>query len=186
MVADHNGSVTEPVEQIVVARTDAVDSQRILRAYLDDVVSRYHGRPVTHDEMTAALHEFPSDDLIEPKGVLLVGRIDGVPSGCVGLRFLPDGIGEVTRLFVVRAARGRGLGMRLMEALEATSRNRGLNTLRLDTHRPRRGSPSVCPPRLPRGHPVQRWRVRRALVREDVRLTPNREHPQRPFAAMGA
>jgi len=133
MAADHNGAVTEPVEQIVVERADAVDSQRVLRAYLDDVVSRYHGRPVAHDEMTAALREFPSDDLIEPDGVLLVARVDGQPCGCVGLRLLRDGIGEVTRLFVVRAARGRGLGMRLMEALEATARNRGLNTLRRDT-----------------------------------------------------
>ncbi len=131
--SDHNGSVVDPVEQIVVERADAVDSQRILRAYLDDVVSRYYGRPVTHDEMTAALREFPGDDLIEPDGVLLVARVDGRPSGCVGLRLLPDDVGEVTRLFVVRAARGRSLGLRLMQALEAAARDRGLNMLRLDT-----------------------------------------------------
>jgi len=125
--------VVDPVEQIVVERADAVDSQRILRAYLDDVVSRYYGRPVTHDEMTAALREFPGDDLIEPDGVLLVARVDGRPSGCVGLRLLPDDVGEVTRLFVVRAARGRSLGLRLMQALEAAARDRGLNMLRLDT-----------------------------------------------------
>lgn len=125
--------MADPVEQIVVERADAVDSQRILRAYLDDVVSRYYGRPVTHDEMTAALREFPGDDLIEPDGVLLVARVDGRASGCVGLRFLPDTVGEVTRLFVVNAARRAGLGVRLMQALEAAARNRGLNMLRLDT-----------------------------------------------------
>lgn len=133
MAADHNGSVVDAVEQIVVERADAVDPQWILHAYLDDVVSRYHGRPATEDEMTVALREFPSDDLIEPDGLLLVARIDGRPSGCVGLRLLPDGVGEVTRLFVVDAARGAGLGLRLMQALEVAARDHGLDVLRLDT-----------------------------------------------------
>lgn len=65
------------MEQIAVERADAIDPQRILHAYLDDVVSRCYGRPVTHDEMTAALYEFPGDDLVEPDGVLLVARVDG-------------------------------------------------------------------------------------------------------------
>ncbi len=130
---DHNGSVVDPVEQIVVERADAVDSQWILYAYLDDVVSRYHGRPVTDDEMTVALSEFPSDDLIEPDGLLLVARVDGRPTGCVGLRVLPGGVGEVTCLFVLDAARGAGLGLRLMQALELAARDRGRNVLRLDT-----------------------------------------------------
>lgn len=104
-------SVADPVEQIVVQRADAVDSQRILRMYLDDVVSRYYGRPVTPDKMTAALREFPSKDLIEPDGVLLVARVDGRPSGCVGLRFLPDDVGEVTRLFVVRCGAWPRIGV---------------------------------------------------------------------------
>ncbi|MDQ2761079.1 MAG: GNAT family N-acetyltransferase [Actinomycetota bacterium] len=133
MAADHNGSMVNPVEQIVIERADAVDAQWILHAYLDDVVSRYHGRPVTEDEMTVALREFPSGDLIEPAGLLLVARVDGQPSGCVGLRLLPDGVGEVTRLFVVNAARGSGLGLRLMQTLELTAADRGLNVLRLDT-----------------------------------------------------
>ncbi len=60
IAAVHNGSVADPVEQIVVERADAIDSQRILRAYLDDVVSRYYGRPVTHEEITAAPREFPT------------------------------------------------------------------------------------------------------------------------------
>jgi len=62
-----------------------------------------------------------------------VARVDGRPSGCVGLRFLPDHVGEITRLFVVTAARRAGLGLRLMQALEAAARDRGLDMLRLDT-----------------------------------------------------
>lgn len=133
MAADHNGSVIDAVAQIVVERADALDSQWILHAYLNDVVSRYHGRPATEHEMTVALREFPSDDLMEPDGMFLMARVNGRPSGCVGLHLLPDGVGKVTRLFVVNAARGTGLGLRLMQTLELTARDRVLNVLRLDT-----------------------------------------------------
>lgn len=125
--------MVQPVEQIVVESPDAAHVQAILRAYLGDVVSRYHGRRATEDEIATALAELPSDDLAEPYGLLLVACADGVPRGCVGLRFLPEQMGEVTRLFVVRTARGRGLGARLMQALEVAARGRGLTRLRLDT-----------------------------------------------------
>lgn len=51
----------------------------------------------------------------------------------MGLRFVPERIGEVTRLFVVKGARKRALGARLMQALEVTARERDLTRLRLDT-----------------------------------------------------
>lgn len=55
--------------------------------------------------------------------------------GCAGLRLLPGGIGEVTRVFVVPAARRRGLGARLLGDLEDHARRRGVAILRLDTRR---------------------------------------------------
>lgn len=100
---------------------------------MDDVVSRYYGRQATSDEIDAALREDPSDDLIPPQGLFLVARENGTVLGCAGLRFRPDRIGEVTRLFVVPAARGRGLASRLMSELETLAREHGLATLRLDT-----------------------------------------------------
>ena len=42
-------------------------------------------------------------------------------------------IGEVTRVFVEPAARGKGVGRLLMNALERESRELGLDALRLDT-----------------------------------------------------
>ncbi len=127
MVQPLNNAVVEP-ESPGTAR-----AQRILRAYLEDVANRYYGRQATDDEMEAALRDFSNGDLTEPHGVFLVARADGSVRGCAGLRFLPDRLGEVTRLFVVETARGHGLGSQLMEQLESLARERGLDRLRLDT-----------------------------------------------------
>lgn len=45
----------------------------------------------------------------------------------------PGDIGEVTRVFVKPAARGRGGGRLLMKEMEHKSRELGLHALRLDT-----------------------------------------------------
>ena len=56
--------------------------------------------------------------------------------GCAGLRLLPGRIGEVTRVFVVPAARRRGLGSPAAElAWKIHARRHGVTTLRLDTRR---------------------------------------------------
>ncbi len=100
---------------------------------MDDVVSRYYGRQATAEEIDTGIREAPSDDLIPPHGLFLVAQQHRTDLGCVGLRFLPDRIGEVTRLFVTPAARGSGLGSRLMTDLETLAAEHGLVTLRLDT-----------------------------------------------------
>jgi ribosomal protein S18 acetylase RimI-like enzyme len=104
-----------------------------LRAYMHDVVSRYHGRPVTAAEVEAALREFPNDALEPPTGLLLVAVRGGEPLGCAGLRLLAGSEGEVVRVHVVPAARRRGLGIRLMGELERRAREHGRTVLRLDT-----------------------------------------------------
>ncbi|HEV7624639.1 MAG TPA: GNAT family N-acetyltransferase [Amnibacterium sp.] len=75
-----------------------------------------------------------------PHGLfLLLEEDDGTPLGCGGLRTLPPtsdgGRMEVKHLYVVPAARGRGLGRRLLAALETAARDAGARTLVLDTNR---------------------------------------------------
>jgi GNAT superfamily N-acetyltransferase len=66
--------------------------------------------------------------------VVLVARDeDGVPVGCGALRELGDGAAEVKRMFVVPAARGRGVSKAVLGALEDAARERGWTTLRLET-----------------------------------------------------
>ena len=122
----------EPVLIEVVA-PDASAASHILRSYIDDVASRYYGRRATDEEIDASLREDPSIDLVPPSGVFLIARQRDAVLGCAGLRLLPDRIGEVKRLFVAPAARGCGLGARLMGELEGLAREYGLSVLRLDT-----------------------------------------------------
>ena len=99
--------------------------RQVLRAYFAEVASRYYGRPATGEEVARLL----------PRGLLLVAVQDGAVLGCAGLRLLPGGIGEVTRVFVMPAARRRGLGSRLLDELETHARDHQVTTLRLDTRR---------------------------------------------------
>jgi len=122
----------EPVLIEVVAPS-ALTASQVLRSYIDDVASRYYGRQARDEEIDAALSGDPSSDLAPPHGVFLVARQGDVVLGCAGLSFLLEGVGEVKRLFVAPAARGRGLGARLMGELEHLARGHGLSVLRLDT-----------------------------------------------------
>ncbi len=124
---------TDSVITVMPPASDA--ARQVLRAYFAEVASRYYGRPATDEEVAAAMREEPSDDLTPPGGLLLVAVQDGAVLGCAGLRLLPGGIGEVTRVYVMPAARRRGLGSRLLDELETHARDHQVTTLRLDTRR---------------------------------------------------
>jgi GNAT superfamily N-acetyltransferase len=112
---------------------ESAEGRAVLAAYFHEIVSRHHGREATGAEVAAAMRAEPSDDLRPPDGLLLVARQDGRVLGCAGLRLLPAGTGEVTRVFVVPQARRQGLGQRLLDAVEAAARRQRVSRLRLDT-----------------------------------------------------
>jgi GNAT superfamily N-acetyltransferase len=118
---------------ITIVSPDEEQSRAVLRAYYHDIVGRYHGRPVTEAEIDAVLVEEPSDDLQLPDGLFWVAGEGTTVVGCAGLRLLPDGVGEVKRVFVTHQARGRGIASRLLAEVERVARARGLSRLRLDT-----------------------------------------------------
>jgi putative acetyltransferase len=68
-----------------------------------------------------------------PTGAFLIAREHGAALGCVGVRRFADGDGEIKRLYVVPAARGRGLGMRLAREIVVEARRLGYARLLLDT-----------------------------------------------------
>ena len=104
-----------------------------LLLFMEEMSSRWLGRPATHDDVREALREFPSDELLPPDGLLLVAHRDDAAVGCAGLRRIGDGLGEVKRVWVSPACRRQGLGRRLMAEIERHTRERGLRELRLDT-----------------------------------------------------
>ena len=75
-----------------------------------------------------------ADEMIRPRGVFLLAEVGSAALGCVGLKTLAPGVGEVKRLWVAPQARGLGLARRLMQRLEDSARELGLSTLRLDTN----------------------------------------------------
>jgi GNAT superfamily N-acetyltransferase len=65
--------------------------------------------------------------------VLLARDDDGAPIGCGALRPLGEGTAELKRMYVVPAARGRGVSRLLLTGLEAEAVGRGWTTVQLET-----------------------------------------------------
>ena len=79
----------------------------------------------------------PADvaELVEPRGVLLVGWLRHEPVGCGALKFGNGGHAEIKRMWVTQSVRGLGVGRRLLGELERAARRRGVAALRLETNR---------------------------------------------------
>jgi putative acetyltransferase len=62
-----------------------------------------------------------------------VARIAGRAVGCGGYVLLSDGAAEMKRVFVVEAARGRGMGRAILAAIEAAAAAEGVTQMYLET-----------------------------------------------------
>jgi DNA-binding MarR family transcriptional regulator/GNAT superfamily N-acetyltransferase len=104
---------------------DDADGRECLRAYAAELGLRF---PEGYDPAT----------LIQPGelgvGAFLLAREEERPIGCGVWQRLSDGVAEIRHLWVCGAARGIGLGRRLLEHVEADAAARGMTTLRLGTH----------------------------------------------------
>ncbi|WP_330330195.1 GNAT family N-acetyltransferase [Streptomyces sp. NBC_00536] len=110
------------------------DSVVLRRAYYAELAGRYYHRTMTEAEIDEALiADFPDDDLVLPTGEFLVGRLDGEPLACGGIRLLDPETAELTRVYVDPRTRGTGGGAAVLAALEAVAWSLGARRVLLDT-----------------------------------------------------
>jgi GNAT superfamily N-acetyltransferase len=77
--------------------------------------------------------DFAAEQVRVSGSVFLVARLDGLAVGCGALRPMEAGVGEVKRMFVDPAMRGRGVASRVLVELEKCARAMGYRVLRLET-----------------------------------------------------
>ncbi|WP_037360408.1 GNAT family N-acetyltransferase [Amycolatopsis orientalis] len=109
------------------------EAAAILREYLDEVASRYYGRPATPAEVDEALAEEPSDGLVAPTGAFLMACRDGKPAGCAGVRMVEPGLSALTKVYIRPEHRGQGGGKLIVAAAEEAAKRLGSVRMRLDT-----------------------------------------------------
>jgi putative acetyltransferase len=103
---------------------DSADAAALRRAQRDELDARY-GR----DD-----HEPGEKPTAESVPVFLVARTaEGEAVGCGGLRPLAGGGAEIKRMFVRASARGTGVAVAVLRALEEEARGMGLARLVLET-----------------------------------------------------
>jgi DNA-binding MarR family transcriptional regulator/GNAT superfamily N-acetyltransferase len=73
-------------------------------------------------------------ELTWPSGLFLLATLHSEPVGSGALKLHPDGTAEIKRMWVAPAARGLGLGRRLLGDLEARAAAAGASRVRLETN----------------------------------------------------
>ena len=74
------------------------------------------------------------DEMVPPVGMFVVARLRGAPVGCGAFKRQDDGSAYLKRMWVAPAARGLGVGRRLLADLESRARAAGATTAVLETN----------------------------------------------------
>src|SRR3954451_14507251 len=101
MSATAAGTTTAAELDVRPLATSDPTAAALLNAYTREIEERFVSRPACRVDTVA-------DDYVEPSGIFLVVYDEGRPIACGGIRALPDGSGELKRMYVVPEARGRG------------------------------------------------------------------------------
>ncbi len=78
-------------------------------------------------------HGFSVEKLLAEGVPFFILRDDGAPAACAGVKLVAPDFGEVKRMYVRPAFRGRGFGAAMLDHLASYAKARGLPLLRLET-----------------------------------------------------
>ena len=116
--------------RITVADPRDPRARACLRSYFTELAGRFPGGFDPARSNRAA-----DDELTPPGGLFLVATLRGEPAGCGAIKFHGAAPAEIKRMWVAPAARGLGLGRRLLASLEAHAAAGGARVARLETNR---------------------------------------------------
>jgi DNA-binding MarR family transcriptional regulator len=108
---------------------DSRDAQYCLARYFEELSARFEAGFDPERSISAAAGE-----LTPPQGYFVLATLNGEPVGCGALK-CHAAHGEIKRMWVAPAARGLGLGKRILLRLEELARQRQLPLLRLETNK---------------------------------------------------
>lgn len=130
-MSDPVAGLSDPAAGLVFteAPADEPPGTELLAAMRAEMSQLYGGLDLESPDMPKA----GPAELGPPDGAFLIGSEGERAVCCGGVKRLPDGACEIKRMFVVPAARGRGVARALLHALEARAQALGYTVLRLDT-----------------------------------------------------
>jgi putative acetyltransferase len=113
---------------ITISRADltADVSRRLIDSLNAELTGAYPEPGATHFHLDPA-------EVTGGRGAFLIVYHEGEPVGCGALRLLDADTAELKRMYVSPAVRGKGLGRRLVAALEDEARTLGVRRLVLET-----------------------------------------------------
>jgi DNA-binding MarR family transcriptional regulator/GNAT superfamily N-acetyltransferase len=122
--------LTSAAVEIAPVDPNHPDARQCLRAYFAELNRRSERGFDPAAGVSAEPHE-----LTPPAGCMLLARLHGEPIGCGAVKHLPGGPSDIKRMWVADAARGLGLGRRMLAELEAIVTGSGATVARLETNR---------------------------------------------------
>jgi GNAT superfamily N-acetyltransferase len=116
------------LKSVTIERTDlrAEVSRALINALNAELSGAYPEPGATHFGLSA-------EDVAPGRGAFLVVYCGGTPVGCGAVRLTDSETGELKRMYVAPAVRGKGLGRQLVAALEREGRALGARRLILET-----------------------------------------------------
>lgn len=119
--------MTPPPVEFQICLPTRPPASQLLEAMVAELRTMYEG---VNGQIGVPLHP---DELAPPDGRYLVGRVGAEVVAGGGLRTLSPGTGEIKRMYVAPAWRGRGVARLLLAALEAEAMGMRMERVRLDT-----------------------------------------------------